>query len=178
MKTVIRADIKSQISDGEITGHYVSVAKNYSDVLKDSYIVRIAGGPTYSKYFTDAILLKHDTESKKCKIANQIFTIQNAVEVIKKAKNILIFQHNGMMSILFALLLSKVDCKVFLIQYYDSVNERKIFSRWLFNAVKKKVTGILCPGENIGKVFGIPYCVVPDFFYQKNNGFGGQVSYQ
>lgn len=192
MKTVIIADIKSQISDGEITGHYVSVAKNYSDVLKDSYIVRIAGGPTYSKYFTDAILLKHDTESKKCKIANQIFSIQNAVEVIKKAKkNILIFQHNGMMSILFALLLSKVDCKVFLIQYYDSVNERKIFSRWLFNAVKKKVTGILCPGENIGKVFGIPYCVVPDFFYQKNKslncteelpqdidfGFYGVISY-
>lgn len=169
LETVVIADIKSQISDGEIIGHYVAVANNYNDVLKEDYNVQIAGGPTYSKYFTDAILLKHDTESGKGKIRNQIFALQNAFEVIKKVKkDILIFQHNGMMSILFALLTSKVKCKVFLIQYYDTVNERGIFSRWLFNAVKKKITGILCPGNSVGKIFDMPYCVVPDFFYKKN----------
>lgn len=54
--------------------------------------------------------------------------------------------------------------KVFMIQY-DRAGISSWLKRFLFRLAKRKIDGIICPHEEVGTAYGLPYCVVPDYIY-------------
>ena len=70
--------------------------------------------------------------------------------VIKNMQCILLFFHK--------------KSKLFFIQY-SLEGLRNRIGRIFFRLAKHKIDGIICPNEDVGNGYGLPYCVVPDYIY-------------
>lgn len=162
---MIVADILSLNINGKSEGHYFSVANNYYELFKDKCEVMISGGPVYCQKFKNIIKLNYDTNNTKLKILNKIKVLLNARHIMKEAgSDILVFQCSAVSTILLSLLLFKTNAKIYLIQY-DKVIMNSKLKRLLYRMVKRKISGIICPGDEIGESLEIPYCVLPDYIY-------------
>lgn len=166
-KRIVVADVKSPNNDGKSEGHYFAVAENYFYMLNDEFDVTVAGGPIYKSKFEHTIELPYDCLEGKGVIINKVHTICNFFFLLRKCRgNPIVFQCSASNTVVALLLLVNPKSDIYLIQYDKSISESK-FKRLILKLVKKKITGILCPGQEIGESLGLPYCVVPDYVYSE-----------
>ena len=172
MKKLVIADILSVNNNGKLEGHYLTVAQNYIDMFEDEYEIYVSGGPIYNDKFSKIISLPYDTIPQKSKILNKLRVLCNFFEVLRKSKNaIIVFQCSAVSTIMIGLLLKRPKNQVYIIQYDCQMISSKIKKR-IFTKIKKRVRGIICPGEEIGDKLGLPYCIVPDYiFYGKVSSY-------
>ena len=167
-KIIYIADINSFNNNGILTGHYQSVASMYNDILKDRANVQIAGGPIYKKYFSEdnLLVLPYDNLAKgRSRINNKIGTMFNTYELFKKAKGqTIVMQQCVELTMFLCILLFYRSSDLYIIQY-NSSGINTWWKRLIFKAISSRIKGIICPNDELGKKFGIPYCVVPDYIY-------------
>lgn len=168
MKTLVIADIRSNVVKDRIAGHIVSVARNYQEALGKDFNIKIAAGPTILNSFRqdDCIVLPYDVCSESAKDKLKIFA--NFIVLLRKAKgDIIVIQHASVVTSLLSIaLFFWWTSKIYLIQYNtDAVNS--IAKRLINNLAKWKITGTLCPSDRIGKAYGTTYCKIPDYLYAK-----------
>lgn len=167
MERLIIADIRSFCKDGQSEGHYFTVASNYQEIFGQQYEVRVAGGPVYYSHYDKMLKLKYDCSEQNSAIVNKMNTIRNGLKVMREARDAaVVFQCSSVFTIYLCLALCMNKVRVYMIQYDTSSIDSK-FKRLLFGLVKHKILGIICPGDEIGKAFGSPYCVVPDYIYSQ-----------
>lgn len=167
MKTLYIADVKSFNVEGKSQGHYFSIAKNYNDIFKGLYKVYVAGGPLYQDKFNNVYLLKYDTFKKTSFILSKLRILRNLYDLFrgKESGDIVVLQSSAVSTAFIGILLFKsFKCKLYLIVYSDE-NLNSSLKRILYSFSKRKIDGILCPSENVGKLYKRPYCVVPDYVY-------------
>lgn len=171
MKCLIIADIKSNNYNGTCTGHYFAVARNYLEIFRNKIHTLVAGGPIYKRAFASEYeSLPFDTiQPDKTPWISKWHYLLNAKTLFRKAKGAtLVLQQNGVASSFLAIFLFyRQDCRLFLIQY-NSEGISSFGKRLLYRLARKKIDGIICPNEQVGQDFGIPYCVVPDYIYNNN----------
>ncbi|WP_036877784.1 glycosyltransferase [Xylanibacter oryzae] len=168
MNRLIIADIKSQNSNGRCIGHYFAVAHNYYELFKDYVETLIAGGPIYQQQFKENLLCLpfdacvNEDSFLKCKL----HSLKNSKELFKEAKDdIIVLQHASAATVILSIVMFfHRKSKLFLIQYNDEAINT-LFKRMMYKLAKKKINGVICPNENIGNLFGLPYCVVPDYIF-------------
>ena len=174
MKTMNKlyiADIRSMNINGKLIGHYYPVAKNYYDIFKETYQVLIAGGPVYSSKFTNLYPLTYDTYKNKSVIINKLKVLKNMIDLFQHKNNedIIIIQSSATATALIGIaLLKHSQCKVFTIQYNKECITSPI-KKFIYKLASHKISGIICPSEEIGQAYKRPYCVVPDYIYTGNN---------
>lgn len=165
-KKIIIADIKTFSPDGiSIGGHSVAVAHNYMEIFGGRCIV--AGGYAITHNFPESrtitlpYCISHDSLLSKLKI------FINSIVLFRKAHNqiIVLQQSTTITAFLCIALFHHCSSKLFLIQYNLEGFRSKV-GRLLFKLAKRKINGIICPYDMVGKAFqGIPYCIVPDYIY-------------
>ena len=169
MKDIYIVDIKSANIDGRSEGHYFSVADNYTNIFSKNAKVYVAGGPIYKKHFSNYYALPYDSNSMKGKLRNKVVVFKNAINALRKIKgHIIIFQCSAVSTVCLALTLFRPKSDVYLIQYDTYMLNSKV-KKIIFNLAKRKIKGIICPGEEIGDALDIEYCVVPDYIYCKDD---------
>lgn len=174
MKRIVIADLKSNNNHGVCSGHYYALASNYKDVFCDCCEVKIAGGPIYLKQFKqeDLLLLPHDYINGDSKLKNLFRMISNAWRLFRRVDkdDVVIIQQSQPTMILLALLLTYWgQSNVFQIQYSEEPMRRPLF-RIMMKMAHGRIKGLICPNEIVGKAYGVPYVVVPDYIYiEKNN---------
>lgn len=165
MKVYI-ADILSNTINGKSTGHYFAVAHNYLSILGEKCVV--AGGPIYKNEFESCSLLElpHNIVAKDSSIKNRIKTFVNARALFQRAANnvIVLQQCTTITTFLCILLFYHNKGRLFFIQY-SLEGLRNKPGRLLYRLAKHKINGIICPNNEVGKAYGISYCVVPDYIY-------------
>lgn len=163
MSRIVIADFNTHCDRGTCLGHSFAVADNYLHLF-DSAIA--AGGPIYAERFTRAEILPHQTDETHGTIVNKWLALRNLRELFRRCRNdILVMQSSAVATAFFgmALLRPRVR-KLFMIQYNrDALNTR--FKRLLYRLVSHYIDGIICPTEAVGKAYGRPYCIVPDYIY-------------
>lgn len=163
---VIIADIKSVNNNGKSEGHYFPVARNYLEMLYDDFDVKVAGGPVYKNFFSSNELfeLPYDNTGSH-RLLNLVRTLINGFYLIKNREDAtIVFQCSGVSSVLLLLTLINTKARILMIQYDDMIQNSKVKSL-LFKMGKSKISGVICPGDEIGKSLELPYCVVPDYIY-------------
>lgn len=174
MKRLIIADLKSNNNHGICTGHYFALAKNYQDAFSDVADVKIASGPMYLQKFKreEMILLPCDFVAVESKIKNVWRMIRNGWALFQQVKedDIIVIQQSQPAIILLTIILTCFRKNgVYQIQYSEEPMKR-LYYRFFFWLKRKYIKGTLCPNETVGKVYGVPYLVVPDYLYvEKNN---------
>ncbi len=173
MKNLIIADIKSFNNNGKSTGHYFSLCHNYQQLFKDKYKVRIAGGPIYLSGFNDKelLLLPYDYVKGGNKLINIWHTLMNAKHLfnITGKDDIIVFQMSAAAtSFLCMFLFASRKHKIFSIQY-DNESIDSFIKRCLFRLARKKISGVICPYEQIALHYKLPYCIVSDYIYKGDN---------
>lgn len=159
------ADIRSRNVNGKSEGHYFSVAQNLKDVLSKRHNVSITGGPVYQANFAGTCCLPYDTNNSEAGLFSAIKTYINGKKALKLSnEETIIFQCTAITILLLLLTLNKVSSRVFLIQYDRMIMNSRL-KRTLYKFAKKKITGVICPDDEIGHLLGKPYCVVPDYIY-------------
>ncbi len=162
------ADLQSCSSNhGQSIGHFTALAARYVRLLRDYCYVTIAGGPVYQRYFNDDNLycLPCDTSPAMSSGQSLLAMVKNAWRLFRKAKNqIIILQYAKPFSNHIAVLLAYRKCNLYLIQYSTNGIDTPI-KRLIWRLIRHRVKGIICPNEEIGRAFGIPYCVVSDYIY-------------
>lgn len=169
MKDIVYlADIKSH-RKGKITGHYLSVARNYMDALEDKYEVRVAGCSCFRQSFNDKELLVLPFTNNGNYKLEKLETFLNAIYLFWKARgNIIILQQSTVItSYLCLLMFFWMTSDLYIIQY-DTESIKSRLGKILWKLVKRKVTGLICPNERIGKAYNINYLVVTDYIYSKD----------
>lgn len=170
MKRIIIADIGSVNESGVSIGHYMSVASNYVELFQDTYKVIVAGGPIYKNKFSENLLrLNYDTVIGKPIIFNKFKQILNLRQLFNECKNddIIVLQSIAVATSYFGIMLFQhKNNKLFMIQY-NTFGMSGGIKRILYFLARRKIEGIICPSDEIGKAYGIPYCVVPDYICPK-----------
>lgn len=167
MKNLYIADIKSRNINGTSQGHYFSIAENYCDIFKDSCNVFVTGGPVYSKKFRNIFKLRYDTFESSSTLKNKLKIIRNMFDLFygKRKNDIIVIQSSASATALLGIVLFKSRrCKTYMIQYNTELVSSYI-KRLLYTLAKAKIDGIICPSKKIGEIYGLPYCVVPDYIY-------------
>lgn len=168
-KKLIIADITSLKKGKQSFGHFFNVAEMYSKIFENEYDVYISGGPVYKDKFDKLIPLKYDVDLSEfnnviSKIKTKIKELINARCILKENRDsIIIFQDYSNLSLFLSIYLFNSSNKIYLIQYKNEVKGG--FQKIIFNKIKHKVNGIICPKESVGKEYGVPYIVVPDYIY-------------
>lgn len=175
MKRLIIADLKSNNNHGTCTGHYYSLAQNYIDLFQDCYQVLVASGPIYLKRFEQdrMMLLPFDYIAGHNRIRNLYRMLRNAYCLFKFSSNndIVVVQDSQPYMILLSLIIAyRNNCRLFQIHYSDEP-----MNRWFYRVMMKffrhKLNGVICPNTKVGKAYGVPFVVVPDYiWYDKNAG--------
>lgn len=175
MKRIVIADISSMRLGKNIFGHYGKVAKMYCNLFKADTSVYIAGGNIYKKYFAEQnrIDLPYDCELESLntifgKVRFKLRSIGNGIKLFRLVENsIIVCQPYSFMSWMISLLFTrkKKSNKIYLIEYRNELD--KNINRHLFRLVRHKIDGVLCPNKQIGEIFGLPYCVVTDYIYDR-----------
>lgn len=164
MNRVIIADVKSNVDGNTFPGHGRAVAEHYLKAFQGSADVHVAGGPIYSRYFKNTVLLPYNAEVSAPGVLNKWRVLSNLYALFKLCRNdTLIIQSCAVVTAFLGIALFKrKETKVFMIQYdADGVSSR--LKRFLFYLAKRKIQGIICPHEEVGEAYGLPYCVVPDY---------------
>lgn len=166
MKNLYIADIRSNTNNGISTGHFIPVAKMYQNIFRDKNKVFVSGGPIYNKYFNSSELLSLPYNISSSSLVNKIKAMKNCIKLFNSAKNhiIILQQSSTVTSFLGILLFYHCKSKLYLIQYSNDCFKSAI-GRFIFKLIKNKIDGVICPTDNLGKMFGLPYCVVPDYIY-------------
>lgn len=162
------ADLQSCSSNhGQSIGHFTALAARYVRLLRDYCDVTIAGGPVYQRYIKDDNLygLPCDTSPAMSSWQSLLAMVKNARRLFHKAKNqTVILQYAKPFSNHIAILLAYRKCNLYLIQYSTNGIDTPM-KRLIWRLIRHRVKGIICPNEEIGRAFGIPYCVVSDYIY-------------
>lgn len=162
-KTFI-ADIASHNTNGKSYGHYFSVAENYRNAI----CCTIVGGPIYVTKFDDVLTLPYDTNSTDNTIVKKWKQLKNCKALFKTVCNgTIILQHAALATAIIGILLFKQkNVKLFLITYNDEGYNRPLM-KLLYRITKRKIDGVICPFEFVGKGYGLPAIVMPDYFYSE-----------
>lgn len=168
---VVIADISSIKMNSTIYGHYGKVARMYLNLLGKNACA--AGGPVYKNRFADSerVDLPYDFDlsavnSKKERLLFKLHSIINGIHLFKTVKNsVIVCQPYSFMSWMAAILLTKKRNKIYLIEYRDELDKK--INRVLFKLAKRKIDGVLCPNDRVGRIFGLPYLVLTDYIYDK-----------
>lgn len=166
-KELIIADLRSNCSyQGISTGHFVPVARMYQQIFKDSYSVKIAGGPVYTKYFNNSELIKLPNNVSGDSLKHKIKVLQNSLALFRsiKGKTLILQQSADFTSHLALALFYWGGAHVYLIRYSNEGISSKL-RRIVYSLCKKKINGIICPNDIVGKAYKRPYVVVPDYIY-------------
>lgn len=173
-RRVIIADIHSKSENGKCTGHFFFFAENYKNVLDSDFEVVIAGGPVYKQRFSKEILisLPFDFVVGESKVINTLRSLYNSFCLFRKVKHgdiVIMQQARPVTSFVGIILFLWAKCRLFSVQYSKVPLKKRIY-KTIFNLSKYKIDGILCPNEDVGKAYGIPYMVIPDYvFVEKMN---------
>lgn len=172
-KRLIVADIHSNNNRGICSGHYYTVAQNYKDLFKDVCEVKFASGPIYLKHFDkeEMIMLPFDHiagEPLWKKVVKEVINLRTLLKKISK-DDIIVMQQGAPLSIILGLsLFYRGGQKLYQIQYSNQPMQSFI-RRFLYrHFVMKKLSGTICPTDELGKLYGTPYLVVPDYIYIEN----------
>lgn len=167
-KYLIIADIHSNNNKGICTGHYIPLARMFYVVFNKIVHTRIASGPIYQKSFDgDKLLnLPYDMIAGANFLKNRIKAMVNSCVLFKKAKGDTIILQDGrpVTNHIGIALFYHGKSKLYLIKYTTN-GLNSLSGRLLWKIIKSRVDGIICPNEEVGKAFGRPYCVVPDYIY-------------
>lgn len=166
---LIIADIKSNNNNGICTGHYYAFAANYQNIFRTRCEVKIASGPIYRKKFKgeDMIMLPCDYIVGDSKFKNIIRMLHNGWNLfaLTKKDDVIILQQSQPAMILFTLLLTCFGRRNIYQVQYSSEPMRRFYYRIMFYLKRKYFKGILCPNDEVGRAYGIPYLVLPDYIY-------------
>lgn len=168
-RTIYIADIRSNSNKGMSTGHFIPVAKMYQKIFIDNNVI-IAGGPIYKKYFNEKELLALPYNVSSTRFIDKIRTLKNCIKLFNTAKNqIIILQQSSTITALLGILLFyHSKSKLYLIQYNHDCLKSSI-GKTLYKFTKHKINGIICPTLELGEIFNIPFCIVPDYIYTNEN---------
>ena len=181
MKKALIVDITGLHKDGQLLAHMPKVAWNYYNVLSTRFETKIAGGEAYVNTFGQKIVyqLPYDCKSETQheigeRISVKIHEIINTYKSLNSKNDIIIFQcYSRMLPILIGILLSSVkNKKIYIIQYFSTPKIGRLsksIEKFLIYLVKKKITGLLCTSQKTGNAYNLPYYVVPDYFYIKDD---------
>ena len=165
-RRIIIADILSNTINGKQTGHYFALARNYLELFGEQCVV--AGGPVYKNAFQEQelIVLPNNNVEGDGMFKLRLRTFENARRLFKAAKGdiIVLQQCTTITTLLCILLFFHKKSKLFFIQY-SLEGLRNRIGRIFFRLAKHKIDGIICPNEDVGNGYGLPYCVVPDYIY-------------
>lgn len=170
-KKIIIADILSNTIDGKSTGHYFALARNYLEIFGNDCLV--AGGPVYKDAFPEDKLyvLPNNNMDGSGRLKLRLRTFANARKLFKEAKgNIIVLQQCTTITTFLCIILfyRKKNGRLFLIQY-SLEGFRNILGRFFYKLAKRKIDGLICPNNEVGEAYQIPYCVVPDYIYTGEN---------
>lgn len=167
MQELIIADLRSNCSyQGISTGHFVPVARMYQQLFKSTFSVKIAGGPVYNKYFDESELIKLPNNVSGDSFKHKMKIFQNSLSLFKNIKGkILVLQQSADVTTHLALALFYWGgAHVFLIRYSNDGISSKL-KELIYSVCRKKIDGIICTNEAVGKAYKRPYIVVPDYIY-------------
>ncbi len=167
-KRLFIADLRSHSDKGKTVGHWAFVAKMYRKIFGDLYDVKVAGGPAYRNHFTEEELCELPHNVSNTTIRDRWHVMKNAIKLFKEAEGgIIVLQQAAVQTYFIALaLFYRRKSRLYLIQYsVESLKSR--LGRFLYRLIRHKVDGILCSSEVVGKRFGRPYLVTPDYIYLK-----------
>ena len=165
-KRLFIADLRSHANKGKTVGHFAFVAKMYRKMFGDLYDVKVAGGPAYRNHFTGEELCELPHNVSNTTIRDRWHVMKNAIKLFKEAEDeIIVLQQAAVQTCFVALaLFYRRKSRLYLIQYSDESLKSRL-SRFLYRLIRHKVDGILCSSEVVGKRFGRPYLVTPDYIY-------------
>ncbi len=165
-KRLFIADLRSHADKGKTVGHFAFVAKMYRKMFGDFYDVKVAGGPAYRSHFAAEELCELPHNVSNTTIRDRWHVMRNAIKLFEEAKgDIIVLQQSSVQTYFIALaLFYRKKSKLYLIQYSDESLKSR-FSRFLYRLIRHKVDGVLCSSEGVGKQFGRPYLVTPDYVY-------------
>lgn len=175
MKRLIIADLKSFNNQGIQTGHYFSLAKNYQELFKEEFEVKIAGGPIYNTGFEnhERLSLPYDWGHGGNRIKNVWCFLRNAKVLFSKTTqyDIIVMQMASSVTTFLAIaIFASKHHKIYSIQYDTEALDSPL-KKLIYQFAKHKISGIICPAEQIGKHYNQPYCVVSDYIYTGNKAF-------
>lgn len=168
MNRILLADIASHNCESKSIGHYYSVASNYMNLMS----CVIAGGPIYLHRFDkkNTYLLPYDTKAEENVFKKKVKQLLNCYTLFKNTEgDTVILQHAALATAIIGIVLfKKKHTKLFLITYNDE-GYNTVFKRFWYRLAKRKIEGVICPYENLGKNYDVPCCVVPDYIYSGND---------
>ena len=175
MARVILADLKSADANGICVGHYFALASNYDQVFSPHCDFKISGGPLYEKQFKkeSLIVLPHSFVEGDNKLKNFFRMLFNAKKLFSSIDkdDVVIIQDSQPAMILFVLLLTYFGkANLFQIHYSEGPMRRWYF-RAMMKFARRNIKGVLCPNENVGKAYAVPYICVPDYIYVEQKSF-------
>lgn len=163
---IIIADINSRCTQGVLTGHGLAVAENYRQLGNEDTEIVVAGGPAYAKRFPDAIVLDYDADAALPDKENKRRNLHNIRQLFRLCPHdTIVFQSSAVATSFLGIALYKPrTCRVFMIQY-NTMGLDSLLKRAFYALARRRITGLICPQEGIGKAYGRPCCVVPDYIY-------------
>lgn len=169
-RRLIIADINSANSNGICSGHYIPVARMYKELFKDYIKVVVAGGPIYQKYFDTTEILNLPYNVNGVTIKDRIKNIQNCRELFSQSKGdiIVMQQCRDVITYLAIILFYHKKSKLFLIRYSDKSLKNPI-SNCLYQLCRRKIDGIICPSQELGKIYEVNYLSIPDYIFIEDN---------
>lgn len=180
MRKLIIADIQSRvISGGQCVGHYMSLASQYTNMLANSFNVKVAGGIAYASMFNhdQLIVLPHNVGIYASRFINLVKICLNARALCKKTKGqIVVLQSGFPFSNHIAVLFFLHSCSLFLIEY-STAGIDAWYKKLVFRFLRNKVMGVICPNEDVGRAFDLPYLVIPDYVYHERNYSHNHISF-
>lgn len=169
MSQVIIADLKSADANGVCVGHFFALASNYDKIFGPHCNFKISGGPLYKKQFKKESLLSlpYSYIEGDNKLKNFFRMLLNAKKLFSSIEknDVIIIQDSQPTMILFAILLTYFGkANLFQIHYSEEPMRRWYF-RAMMKLARRNIKGVICPNENVGKAYAVPYICVPDYIY-------------
>lgn len=161
MCRIVIADFNTHCRQGQCLGHSFAVAANYLELFEEAVA---AGGPIYASRFTRTEILPYQTDAQQSGIVNKWRALCNLRTLFCRCRDDILVMQSSAVATAFlgiALLRPRVR-KLFMIQY-NTAGVNSPFKRLLYRFASKYIDGIICPSEEIGRAYGRPYCIVPDY---------------
>lgn len=169
MKRLIIADLFSYNAGGFKTGHYFALCDNYIDLFSNEFDVYVAGGNIYKtgSYDKRLVLLPCDSFNNENVFKWHLKIFRNFTSLMKLSRvdDIIVIQTAKAASCILAIaLFGRKDRCIYLIEY-DTSALKSMIKRFVYKIAKRYIKGIICPSDNIGKTYNLPYCAVSDYIY-------------
>ena len=107
---------------------------------------------------------------------NKLRNIVNIRFLIKAAQGeTIVFQSSALTMVYLGVLIwARHGTRIFVIQYSSKHGGgNSLAARFLYWLAKRKITGTICPSNDVGKALGIQYCVVPDYILSETRSIIG-----